>query len=242
MRVQVRTVSWAIVLAAGVLATAQPGRAQVVTFTPFPIITGTSFNVMPGPHIGFSFNSYHQTGPNFYVGTSLNGWVPFPSLGGGYGGGMLGGGGGLAGGQGGYGAGQGGLADGTDRSAARQRAAKKPASEAKPKQVDSRKDEGRLAGALLARLVRVEDDDVIIAVNSKTSLAGREAWVDIPTNGPKLAASRPMYHLGAVTEPGSDRDTYRVHIEHKADDPGLVDAMPIWLLLPPGEVATARRP
>jgi hypothetical protein len=274
MRVRVRTASWAIILAAGIVATARPGQAQVITYTPYPVITGTGFSVLPGPHIGFSFTNSHLTGPYSFVGTSISGWVPFPALGGAGGGGGLmgaygGGGGGFLAGQGGFGqngfggqdpfggqngfdgqggyGGQGGNGTGTagagsgttGRSGDRQRAAKKPETPSTPREVNSRKDEGRLSGLVLARLVRVEGAEAIIAVNTKTPLAGREAWVDIPTRGAKLAASRPMYHLGSVTGTGPDAGTYRLRIEDKADDPGLVDSMPIWLLLPAGSVTSA---
>jgi hypothetical protein len=79
----------------------------------------------------------------------------------------------------------------------------------------------------------VDGEEAVIAVGIKTPLAGREAWVDVPTEGQKLAASRPMYRLGSVIEADKQPNTYRVHIDHAAKDPGLIDAMPIWLLLPP---------
>jgi len=242
----------------GALLLARPAAAQrVTTYTPFPVFSGTSFFVRPGAITSFGYSNTTGSFPFFQTST-ITGSFPFPSLGGGFGmpaGGGFGNGG--AGGGFGNGAAGGGFGtgDGTgsgDGSHPGQDAGSAPAGQqsastrtARHKTIatNNRADEGRLAGMVAARLLRVEGDVAIVAVNAAAPLEGREAWVDLATEGPKLAASRPLYRLGIVEGKGAGAGTFTIRIEHAAQDPGLAEAMPVWLLLPAAEGApTAARP
>jgi hypothetical protein len=127
----------------------------------------------------------------------------------------------------------------TPNAAARPPAALRRAQQPAPTPAIDPQDEARLAGAIGARLLRVEGGRAVIAVNAAAPLAGREAWVDVPTAGTRLAASRAVYPLGTVLEPGTEPGTYHVRMEFPAKEPGLVAAMPVWLLLPPVEATAA---
>lgn len=238
-----------VVLTAG-LITGRPAAAQrLTTFTPVPVYSGTAFWVRPGAVTSYGFSSTTGNFP-FFQNSFIGGAISTPWLGGGGFGAGPGFGGGMAGGPGtgsstgGFGAGdqQGGgsqIGQGSGNSGSGQQTA----SRKKAPQPDSRADEGRLKNIIAGRLVSVEDDAAIIAVNASESLEGREAWVDLATEGPKLAASRPLYRLGTVAGKGADPGTLRIRIEHPAKDPGLSEAMPVWLLLPAPEAGpSATRP
>jgi len=231
----------------GALLLARPAAAQrVTTYTPFPVFSGTSFFVRPGAITSFGYSNTTGGFP-FFQTSSIFSSVPVPSLGGGFGmtpgggfgSGGAGGGFGTGGAGGGFGTGGGtGSGDGSQQEQdagglpSGEQSSSSETARRKTIQTNSRTDEGRLAGMVAGRLVRVEGDRAIVAVNAEMPLEGREAWVDPATEGPKLAASRPLYRLGSVAGKGADAGTGTIRIEHAAQDPGLADAMPVWLLLP----------
>src|SRR5437763_13530119 len=210
------------VLTVGLLIGRPAAAQRLTTFTPVPFYSGTALWVRPGAVTGYGFSSTTGGFP-FFQNSFIGGTISTPWLGGGFGaapggfGGGMGGGLGTGNSQGGLGAGdqQGGgsqIGQGSGSPGSGQQSSARK----KTREPDSRADEGRLAGMIAGRLVSVEDDAAIIAVNSSVSLEGREAWVDLATEGPKLAASRALYHLGTVAGAGSDPKPLRIRIQHAA--------------------------
>lgn len=222
IRTAIRTGGWTVLVAAGMLAGARPAAAQRrVTFVPVPFSIVNGFWVSPGARINFGYSTSSNNGP-FTITNGITTGVPNPLQGGGFG----------VGAGGGTGGNQGDASGSRSGSGEYKRTRKERAPEPPPPDPNDVKDEGRLAGMIGARLLRIEGDTVILRVMTDRPILGREAWVDVVTGSTRLSASQRLSRLGTVVKAGSEPNTYVARVLSPARTDSLVEAMPVWLLLP----------